>query len=259
MSQPQNLTSVVTGGASGIGFACVKKLLARGDDVTILDLQESLEKLARIEPQVRTIACDVRSEESVNNALDTLINHRKIPNILINSAGILQRPTAPEDMPMSLWDEIVAVNQRGTYLSCQVFGSQMAKRGAGAIVNIASITGWRSTPLHSYGPTKAAILSITQNLASEWGPSGVRVNSISPGYTLTPALEIAMAQRGVGQEIYADPVALKKLVLPADVANAAAFLTSNEASAITGIDLPVDAGWLVGLPWATYGGVPAAR
>jgi len=154
---------------------------------------------------------------------------------------------------------VIAVDQRGTYLTCVVFGDAMVKRGHGAIVNIASITSTRSVPLHAYAPAKAAVLSITQCLAGEWGRSGVRVNAISPGYVLTEAMQAAIARGDRNPNDMTSQAAMGRLVDVSEIADAAGFLLSDAARAITGINLPVDAGWLAGSSWMTYGGVPPAR
>jgi NAD(P)-dependent dehydrogenase (short-subunit alcohol dehydrogenase family) len=159
---------------------------------------------------------------------------------------------------MALWDNVVQIDQRGTYVSCLAFGRRMAARGkGGVIVNIASVAGSRSMPLHSYSPAKAAVISMTACLAAAWGNNGVRVVSVSPGYTATPGLqtEIDAGRRDVSR--LAGNATLNRLVKPSEIAETVAFLVSPAASAITGIDLPVDCGWLAGSTWATYGGLPS--
>lgn len=252
-------TSVVTGGSSGIGLACTRILVDRGDRVVVVDLPGAAipDDLARA--GVRLFDCDVSDERAVKLAVDTIEIEYGPVSVLVNSAGIIQARLQPELLDMRTWDKVIAVDQRGTYLCCVAFGARMALRGHGSIVNIASITGSRSVPLHAYAPAKAAVISITQCLASEWGRSGVRVNSLSPGYTLTPALQAAIDRKDRNPDDLIRPTALGRLVKPEEVASAVAFLTSSAASAITGIDLPVDAGWLVGTTWQTYGGVPDSR
>src|SRR5690606_32623590 len=154
-------------------------------------------------------------------------------SVLVNSAGIIQPKLPPERLDMSLWDKVVAVDQRGTYLCCAIYGARMATRGSGAIVNIASITGSRSVPLHAYAPAKAAVICMTQCLAAEWGRSGVRVNSVSPGYTLTPALQAAIERGDRNVDELANPTALGRMVEPREIADAVAFLSSAQAGAIT--------------------------
>ena len=135
----------------------------------------------------------------------------------------------------------------------------MAGRGRGSIVNIASVSGMRSAPLHGYGPAKAAIISLTECLAAEWGPSGVRVNTVSPGFTRTPALEKSLALGVLDEAELTGNSALGRLVTAWEVAQAVAFLASDQASGITGINLPVDVGYLVATSWASYGGLLASR
>lgn len=255
MNQPS--ISIVTGGASGIGLACVHSLLARGDRVIVLDLPGAWRDDAA--PGAAFYDCDVTNEAALRALADRIEQVHGPVSVLVNSAGIIQPKLPPEQFDMHLWDKVVAVDQRGTYLCCAIYGARMATRGAGAIVNIASITGSRSVPLHAYAPAKAAVIAMTQCLAAEWGRSGVRVNSVSPGYTLTPALQAAIDRGDRNVDELANPTALGRLVKPREIADSVAFLTSAQAGAITGIDLPVDAGWLVGTPWHTYGGVPHAR
>ncbi len=255
MNRSQGIVSAITGGASGIGLACAQALAARGDRVVVLDLPTS-------KTSVNTMAfveCDVAQEGSVRRALQRIEAEHGPVSVLVNSAGVIQPRLPPEVLDMAIWDRVMDIDLRGTYLTCAAFGAAMARRGRGAVVNIASITGSRSVPLHAYAPAKAAVISLTQCLAGEWGRSGVRVNSVSPGYTLTPALQRAI---DVGDRDPSDltrGTALGRMVRPEEVAAAVAFLTSDASSAITGVDLPVDAGWLAGTPWQTYGGVPGAR
>jgi len=251
--------TVVTGGASGIGLACVRRLLARGDRVAVLDLPGMQARMGELGASVSFYVCDVSDEASVRAVAERVTNELGAVRNLVNSAGIIQQRSAPESLDQALWDKVVTVDQRGTYLCCVAFGGRMARQGGGSIVNIASITGSRSVPLHAYAPAKAAVISISQCLAAEWGRSGVRVNSVSPGYTLTPALQEAIDRGDRDPADLTRVTALGRMVKTEEVADAVEFLSSGRASAITGIDLPVDAGWLVGAPWTTYGGVPEAR
>ncbi len=113
----------------------------------------------------------------------------------------------------------------------------------------------RSTPLHAYGPLKAAVIRLTENLAAEWGRSGVRVNCLSPGSVLTPAMQQAIDTGQRDRTRIEQSAATGRIVLPEEVAKVAAFLLSDDASAITGVNLPVDHGWLVANSWASFGGL----
>jgi len=132
----------------------------------------------------------------------------------------------------------------------------MAKRRNGAIVNVASVAGMTSGPIHAYTAAKAGVIQLTQTLAAEWGRAGVRVNAVSPGFTRTAMLEAGIASGALDKERLARPAAMNRLVEPMEVAQAIAFLLSPQASGITGINLPVDAGFLAGSTWDAYGGLP---
>ncbi|MBM3555415.1 MAG: SDR family oxidoreductase [Alphaproteobacteria bacterium] len=250
---------VVTGGASGIGEACAREIAARGARVVVADLNlAGAETVARsIDGKARKV--DVEKEAEIE-ALATEIEKSIGPVTgLVTSAGVIQSPLPPEELAIADWDRVVRIDQRGVYLSCVAFGGRMAKRGRGSIVNIASITASRSAPLHSYAPVKAAVVAMSECLAAEWGRSGVRVNSISPGFTRTPALQAAIDKGERDPRLLSEAAALGRMVETPEVAKAVAFLLSDESSAITGIDLPVDCGWLVAPSWATWGGLRKRR
>ena len=251
--------AVVTGGANGIGAACCRELAARGATVVVLDRDEKSSTSLADEIKGYARNADVADEAMVEACADEIERTLGPVEVLVNSAGIFQQPLAPELLPMSSWDDVVRIDQRGTYVASVAFGRRMARRGRGAIVNIASITGMRSVPLHAYGPAKAAVIAMTECLAAEWGPAGVRVNAVSPGYTRTAALQ-AVIDRGE-RDISAllGTSALGRLVEPEDIARAVAFLAGAEAGAITGVNLPVDCGWLIAPPWQTYGGLRPPR
>lgn len=251
--------SVVTGGASGIGAACVQHLVKRGDRVVVIDLPGAWNP-QRVGVQVLgSYEADVTDDDTLRQVAAAIEREHGPVTALVNSAGILQRRLPPDQLTMQEWDRVVAVDQRGTYLCCAIFGTAMVQRGHGAIVNIASITSFRSAPLHAYAPAKAAVASMTECLAAEWGRSGVRVNAISPGYVLTEAMQAAIDRGDRNPDFMTSQAAMGRMVKVSEVADAMGFLLSDAATAITGINLPVDAGWLAGSTWMTYGGVPAAR
>jgi NAD(P)-dependent dehydrogenase (short-subunit alcohol dehydrogenase family) len=251
---------VVTGGASGIGEACVRAFAATGCVVVVAD--RNLDQAQRIATECHghAVAIDVADEASVAAAATQVMEQFGRADVLVNSAGVLQRTLPPGQLTMKEWDFVAGVDLRGTYLCCAAFGERMASQGAGAIVNIASVAGMRSGPLHSYGPAKAGVISLSECLAAEWGPAGVRVNTVSPGFTATPALEKGFATATLQEQDLAGASALHRLVRAEEIAAAVVFLASPAASAITGVNLPVDCGYLVATPWAAYGGLrrPAA-
>jgi len=253
-----NGITVVTGGASGIGAACCRILAERGSRVVILDRDLEKAQVLANETGAMAYLVDVGSEESIANAAVKIEKDIGAVTGLVNSAGILQQPVTPEELSMKDWDDVVTINQRGTYLCSRILARGMVARRYGAIVNIASVAGMRSMPLHSYSPTKAAVISMTECLAAEWGAVGIRVNAVSPGFTLTPALqeEVDAGRRDTTRA--ERNAALNRLVQPVEVARAVAFLLSEDASAITGVNLPVDCGWLAATSWNTHGGLREA-
>jgi NAD(P)-dependent dehydrogenase (short-subunit alcohol dehydrogenase family) len=150
---------------------------------------------------------------------------------------------------------VMQVNVEGTFNLNRVFGTRMVRERTGSIVNIASTVAHGSSPLHAYGPSKAAIVNLTRGLAGQWGRAGVRVNSVSPGATITP--RVAARPPGRYATDLNSQMALGRRVEPNEVAEGVEFLASDRASAITGIDLLIDAGWLTASTWGLYGGVPA--
>jgi NAD(P)-dependent dehydrogenase (short-subunit alcohol dehydrogenase family) len=256
--QPLGGLAVVTGGASGIGAACCRALAARGARIAVLDRDGDRGREVAESVGGRGWAVDVADEVALEAVAEAVEREFGPVEILVNSAGIIQIPLRPSELPMAAWDDVVRVDQRGTYLASVVFARRMLTRRRGSIVNVASIAGMRAMPLHAYAPAKAAVISMTACLAAEWGPSGLRVNAVSPGYTRTPALQAAIDRGERDVSLLERNAALGRLVEPEEVASVVAFLASPEASAITGANIPVDCGWLAATPWNTYGGLRRA-
>lgn len=243
---------LVTGGASGIGAACVRRLVALGARPVVADRALGDVDLAGDPASLRL---DVRDVEEVDRAVAAIEARLGPIDGLINAAGIQQKTAPPSDMAMDEWDRILAVDLRGSYALCRAVGPLMARRGRGAIVNVASIAGMTSGPLHAYGPAKAGIINLTTTLAGEWGRAGVRVNCVSPGFTTTPGLQKGIDKGVVDATRLAASSALGRMIEADEVAAAILWLLGDDASAVTGINLPVDAGFLSATTWAAYGGV----
>lgn len=250
----------VTGGASGIGAACCALLAAQGARVAVIDRDGAGAAAVARRCGGHAYALDVADRAAVA-ALPACIEAELGPVAgLLTAAGIIQGAAVPPvQLPADQYDRVVAVNLRGTHDCCTAFGTPMAQRGHGAIVVVGSIAGIRSTPLHIYGPIKAAVAQLARNLAAEWGRSGVRVNCVAPGPVLTPALQTAIDQGQRDRATMEAAMASGRMVLPEEVAAVVAFLLSDEASAITGVELPVDHGWLVASSWTSFGGLRPAR
>ena len=258
MNSPAKAVAVVTGGASGIGEACAESLAESGWRVVVADIADGRGSAVAKRIGGEYYHMDVGDAAGVEEAAAAIESRVGPVTGLVTSAGVIQRPLPPQELALDQWDNIVRIDQRGTYVSCVAFGRRMAARGTGgAIVNIASVAGSRSMPLHAYSPAKAAVISMTACLSVAWGRDGIRVNSVSPGFTATPALqvEIDAGRRDISRLVC--NAALNRLVKPSEVAAVVTFLLSPAASAVTGIDLPVDCGWLAASTWGTYGGPPS--
>lgn len=251
---------VVTGGASGIGAACVAMFAQRGGTVVVADKNVDGASAVASGVGARPIELDVGEEDSVRAAEAAIRDwYGRGASVLVNCAGILQRTLPPERLSMKEWDLVQKVDLRGTYLCCAVFGATMAASGGGAIVNIASVAGMGSGPLHSYGPAKAGVINLGECLAAEWGHAGVRVNTVSPGFTRTPAVERGIEKKVLAADAMSSASAMGRLLEPAEIAAAVGFLASDLASGVTGVNLPVDVGYLVATPWMSYGGLRQAH
>jgi NAD(P)-dependent dehydrogenase (short-subunit alcohol dehydrogenase family) len=251
--------AVVTGGASGIGEATARRLGADGCAVAIVDLNAAAGEAvaASIGGGARFYSCDVSDAKAVDAVAAKVEADVGPAAILVTSAGLIPSAESIMDMDMDAHDRMWRVNYNGTLHCCRAFGRQMIPRKAGAIVTLGSINSRLPLPLPAYNMGKAAIERLTQLLAVELGRHGVRVNSVGPTYVMTPPLlaKVAAGERDMGK--IASQHALPHLPEPADIAAAIAFLASDQAKAITGVLLPVDAGWLAALSYRTYaGGVP---
>lgn len=254
---PKNATGsplvMVTGGGSGIGAATATVLAQRGWRPVIVDIRPP--DAADGDVIVLPDPVDISDENAVARAVAYIEDEVGPLAGLVNAAGILGKMHPPARLRMSDWDRDLAVDLRGTYLTCREAGSRMAERGQGAIVNIASVTGMISAPVHGYAPAKAAVINLTMTLAAEWGPRGVRVNAVSPGFTGTEALRAGIASGALDESRMKACAALQRLVEPREVALAIAWLLGPDSSAVTGINMPVDAGFVSAVGWQPYGGL----
>jgi NAD(P)-dependent dehydrogenase (short-subunit alcohol dehydrogenase family) len=229
----------VTGAAGGIGAAICASLLDEGARVHALDVK-GLEVLPAA---VDTVEVDLTSEESVVAAVRRLYATDDTPIDLVTCAGIVENDVAAEDMPMSLYDAVMGVNLRGVFMTCREFGRELLVRGGGAIVNVASMSG-NAVVNHPqrqsvYNTSKAGVSALTRSLAVEWGPRGVRVNAVSPGYVDTPlnAVKKHMHDKWLGETV------LGRFGTLREISAAVQYLLSEEAAFCCGTELLIDGGF----------------
>lgn len=232
---------VVTGGAGGIGRAVGAAFAAQGARVALLDLDGAAAEAAAGEIGGLGIGCDTSSEASVQAACAAVAAQLGAADVLVNNAGIL-RPGPLATLPVSEWNAMMAVNLTGYLVCAQAFGAAMRERRSGALVHIASIAAsFPQGQSGAYSPGKAGVAMLSRQLALEWGPLGVRSNSVSPGMIRTPMSEAFYQAQGVAAA-RANLAPLKRYGLPQDIADAVVFLASPRAGYITGQDLLVDGG-----------------
>jgi NAD(P)-dependent dehydrogenase (short-subunit alcohol dehydrogenase family) len=232
-------------------------IAAGGMRVLVLDRAANRNAVPSPRILVHPEPVDVSDESAVARACAAIEDRHGPVTGLVNAAGVLGKMHPPHRLSLADWDREIAVDLRGTFVMCREVGTRMCGRRGGAIVNVASVVGMLSAPVHGYAPAKAGVISLTATLAAEWGRFGVRVNCISPGFTDTPALAKALELGVLNRERLESTSALGRLVQAGEVAAAIRWLLSDEASGITGANLPVDAGFLVGVPWQAYGGLRA--
>ncbi|WP_439603023.1 SDR family NAD(P)-dependent oxidoreductase [Devosia sp.] len=247
---------VVTGGASGIGEATARRFAAGGWTVEIADQNASRGKQICLELDATYEALDVADEASVKAYAAAVLQRRGQVDAVVNSAGVLQNAVRITEMEMAEFDRIHAINVRGTLLVNREFGAAMSAAGSGAIVNMGSLTTYRPSGQPAYAMGKASIKMLTEIMAAEFGPSGVRVNAVAPGYVLTPAMQARIDSGQRDPKLIVEKAALRRFVQPADVGEAIWFLCSEAAGAITGVTLPVDCGWLATSAYTAYAAVP---
>jgi len=239
-------TAIVTGGASGFGAGIAQKFLSEGARVMIADINgDAAEVMARQSgPLAVAQQVDVSDATSVQDMAKAALNNFGVLDILVNNAGVTHMPTPLEDVSEQDFDRVFNVNMKSVYLTARAFVPAMKERGAGAILNVASTAGLSPRPnLNWYNASKGWMITATKTMAVELAPSGVRVNAICPVAGETPLLKSFMGEDTPEMRAkFLSTIPLGRFSTPDDMANAACFLCSDEASMITGAALEVDGG-----------------
>lgn len=241
--------AIVTGAAKGIGWGIAKVFLQEGAKVAVVDWDEktgkqAVEDFKKQGGEAVFIECDVSNERQVKSMVEKAVQAFGRLDVLVNNAGVgIYKPvleTSSDD-----WDKCLGVNLKGVFLCSKYALPHIQKAGKGAIVNISSVHSHATVNgVAPYAASKGGITALTRNMAIDYGPA-VRVNSIAPGWVLTPLIQ------GIFDS-YADPAGqqkaveqrqvMKRIGRPEDIGQAAAFLASDEADFITGTQLFVDGG-----------------
>jgi NAD(P)-dependent dehydrogenase (short-subunit alcohol dehydrogenase family) len=239
---------IVTGAGQGIGRAIVERFAAEGADVLLIGRRnDPLEKAVREIESVggRAIAhpADVSDPDQVRTAVAAAMARWGRIDVLVNNAGLAEEAPFLE-VDVASWDRVLGTNLRGAFLIAQAVAREQVSTGGGSIVHITSIdASGGDGPYASYNASKAGLLGLNRTMAFELAPHGIRVNCVSPGFTHTEMTESAVPPEMMDYLVNRfDRVPMRRLVKPEEIAAACAFLASDDASAITGIDLTVDCG-----------------
>ena len=246
----RNTVALVTGGGSGIGRAICERFAQEGAQIVAADLrperaEETAARIAAAGGEAIGLPVDVAKADSVAAMARSAIGRFGRVDILVNNAGLSVGNDILE-ISEEEWDLNLNVVLKGVYLCSKALLPGMLERRRGVIINIASVNGMEALGEAAYSAAKAGMINLTQNMAIRYGDRGVRVNCIAPGTIRTPIW---------GERVAKDPQVFEKLAAwyplgrvgqPEDVAHAALFLASDEASWITGVTLPVDGGLTAG-------------
>jgi NAD(P)-dependent dehydrogenase (short-subunit alcohol dehydrogenase family) len=234
---------IVTGGARGIGAEIARRFGALGDLVVVLDLLDDVARVVVSEFGGRSITCDLADADATRTSMDSAIEWLGGLDILVNNAGVF-RITPLLDISTEEWDWVLAINARAILVTTQRAAKLMIQQGTGGrIINMASMGGKVGAAGQAhYAASKAAVISLTQVSAAEFGPHGITVNSICPGYVLTEMGAATRTDEQVAEWSAKSP--LGRLGDPIDIAKVATFLASDDADYLTGQAINVCGGMI---------------
>lgn len=241
--------ALVTGAGSGIGQRIAVGLAQCGADVALLDrrtdsgLADTASEIAETGRRSLSLAVDVTDAEALADAVARVEAELGSLSLAVNAAGIANANPA-EEMAVDQYQTLMDINLKGVFLSCQAEARAMLAHGRGAIVNIASMSGVivnRGLSQAHYNASKAGVIHMSKSLAMEWVGRGIRVNTISPGYTATP---MNTRPEMVHQtKLFEEQTPMARMARPDEMVGPTVFLLSNAASYVTGVDLLVDGGF----------------
>ena len=236
-------TALITGGGRGIGKTIALKLAASGANIALADMNPDMEEVGKeienMGRQCQTFLTDVTQLEEVNEMVKNTVKELGGVQILVNNAGITQDNLFMRMKPEQ-WSKVIDVNLNGVFHVTKAVIRTMMKQRSGKIINISSVVGFTGNPGQvNYSSTKSALVGFTKSLAREVGARGITVNAVAPGFIITA---MTQALNESQQEAILQQVPLGRMGEAEDIANAVAFLASEEAKYITGTVLHVNGG-----------------
>jgi NAD(P)-dependent dehydrogenase (short-subunit alcohol dehydrogenase family) len=245
----QNKVVAITGAAGGIGRALCQHFASESAAIAALDLNPAVvslvEEFSANGVKAAAAVVDITDAPAVNRAFDDLAQKLGPIDVLVNNAGISRNPGLDGTTPEG-WRQDIDANLNGAWNCAHAVLPGMKARGAGAIVNVGSVNGLSALGDAAYSAAKAGMISLTKSLAVEFGRYGIRANIVCPGTVRTPIWDHRVAKNPHVHDELRKWYPLGRIVEPAEVAKAVAFLASDAASAITGAVLPVDCGLMAG-------------
>ena len=247
-------TAVVTGAASGIGRATAHLLCSLGAQTVFLDrddegLQAAIGECAGLPGRALAFVLDLADHAAIETCFGRIVEECGGIDVLVNSAA-MNAAGASVDYDLALWQRVVDINLTGLFLTCRLAARSMIGRGVGgSIINVASVGGLsanitgRGNANPSYRATKGGVVNLTRALAVEWGPQGIRVNAVAPGYVRTPMIA-RLTSDPEREAAKTELIPLGRFAQPEEIGWVIAFLAGDGASMVTGQTVPVDGGLL---------------
>jgi NAD(P)-dependent dehydrogenase (short-subunit alcohol dehydrogenase family) len=254
MDRVKGKVAIVTGAASGIGKASAILLAKEGATVAVTDIsdkggQETVQEIAEGSGKAGYWHMNVADEKEVEKVIADINKKYGKVNILVNNAGIPGSMTPTHELPTEEWKRVLDTDLNGVFYCTKHVINYIKKAGGGSIVNISSLLGLIGGADIAYHAAKGGVRLMTKSDATVYGPDNIRVNSIHPGYIVTPLLQNVARGSGVGEQAFykqiADGIPIGRLGKPEDVAHAVLWLASDDSSYITGLEVTVDGGFIL--------------
>jgi NAD(P)-dependent dehydrogenase (short-subunit alcohol dehydrogenase family) len=249
MKKLENKTAIITGAGSGMGRAMAVLFAKEGANVVVVDIHqpqidETVFEISKAGGNAIGIVCNVAKELEVNDLFEQTLSRFHSVDVLVNNAGIMDDFTPVERVSNELWDRIMDVNLKGPFMACRLAIPQMLKQGRGVIINISSVGGiFGSRAGAAYTASKHALNGLTQNIGFMYAQKGIRCNAIAPGGVNTNIVK-DMHPDPFGQErCMSGAASMPRMGESEEIANAALFLASDDASFINGTVITADGGW----------------